>query len=60
MQYMQALDAKKTALVGDCLLTSAFLSYTGAFTHEYRTELISGTWLSDISERTLPHSEPFK
>lgn len=56
----QALDAKKEALVGDCLLTSGFLSYTGAFTHEFRAELIFDTWLKNIRESSLPHSANFR
>ena len=33
---IQELDSRKERLVGDCLLTSSFLSYTGAFTFNYR------------------------
>uniref|UniRef100_A0A061RTL5 Dynein heavy chain 1, cytosolic n=1 Tax=Tetraselmis sp. GSL018 TaxID=582737 RepID=A0A061RTL5_9CHLO len=57
---LEELDLKKTNLVGDCLLASSFLSYTGAFTHEFRAELIFSTWLTDIVERKLPHTEQFK
>jgi dynein heavy chain len=55
----QELDAKKIALVGDCLLTSGFLSYTGAFTFDYRQDLVFHTWLEDVKERKLPVSEGF-
>ena len=46
--------------MGDCLLTSAFLSYTGAFTYEYRTALIYGLWQRDVAARGLPLSVPFR
>ncbi|MEW5308429.1 MAG: hypothetical protein WDW38_000392 [Sanguina aurantia] len=36
---IQELDSRKERLVGDCLLTSSFLSYTGAFTAKYRTAM---------------------
>lgn len=36
------LDARKEKLVGDCLLTSSFLSYTGAFTFNYREWPVGG------------------
>ena len=33
---MNELDESIKNLVGDCLLTSSFLSYSGAFTFEFR------------------------
>jgi dynein heavy chain, axonemal len=47
-------------LVGDCLLTSAFLSYTGSFTFQYRKAMVYQSWHQDIVERKLPLSSPFK
>ena len=38
-------------LVGDCLLSSAFLSYLGAFTSDFRNHLIYDIWLKDIEVR---------
>eukprot|EP00892_Ulva_mutabilis_P000667 jgi/Ulvmu1/10600/UM065_0055.1 len=57
---MQTLSARQEFLVGDCLMTSAFLSYTGSFTFEYRKEMIYGMWLSDIRSRGLPISPEFR
>ena len=37
---IQELDSRKERLVGDCLLTSSFLSYTGAFTFNYRHAMV--------------------
>ena len=47
-------------LVGDCLLSSAFLSYLGAFTSDFRNHLIYDIWLKDIEERGLPVGVPFR
>jgi dynein heavy chain, axonemal len=47
-------------LVGDCLVTSAFLSYTGAFTYEYRQAMIYDTWLKDVLAKSLPVSPEFR
>lgn len=57
---LQALDAKKTQLVGDCLLTSSFLSYCGAFTYDFRDAMVYQMWLKDVTERKLPVSTPFR
>ena len=38
---IEELDSRKERLVGDCLLTSSFLSYTGAFTFNYRHAMVS-------------------
>lgn len=57
---LQALDAKKEQLVGDCLLTSSFLSYCGAFTFDYRDAMVYQLWLKDVTERKLPLSSPFR
>jgi hypothetical protein len=38
------LEARRERLVGDCLLTSSFLSYTGAFTANYRHAMVYEMW----------------
>lgn len=43
-------------LIGDCLLGASFLSYMGAFTTDYRRELIYSKFLHDIMERGIPFS----
>ena len=57
---LQALDARKGQLVGDCLLTSSFLSYCGAFTFDYRDAMVYQLWLKDVTDRKLPLSSPFR
>ncbi|ESN91800.1 hypothetical protein HELRODRAFT_96436 [Helobdella robusta] len=54
------LREQKVKLLGDCLLGSAFLCYLGAFTWEFRNEMINDTWLVDIKSRDIPVSDPFK
>jgi len=53
------LQEQSLKLVGDCMLGSSFLSYVGAFTTDYRRDLIYGRFLSDITERGIPLSDKF-
>jgi dynein heavy chain, axonemal len=39
------LDAEKELLVGDVLLSAAFISYIGPFTKKYRDELLNKHWV---------------
>uniref|UniRef100_A0A8D2N9M5 Dynein-1, subspecies f n=1 Tax=Zonotrichia albicollis TaxID=44394 RepID=A0A8D2N9M5_ZONAL len=54
------LEAKKAKLLGDCLLAAAFLCYVGAFSWEFRHEMIYQVWHEDIVSREIPVSHPFK
>lgn len=54
------LHEQGARLVGDCLLASSFLSYLGAFTTDYRTELISEQLFNDLCERKVPLMQPFR
>lgn len=47
-------------LVGDCLLASAFLCYTGSFTFEFRNQMVYEDWQSDVLERKIPLTQPFR
>ena len=58
-QQVVDLKANRGLLVGDCLLASSFLSYLGAFTFDYRTRLLDTDWLSDLTERAVPHTDDF-
>eukprot|EP01083_Nonionella_stella_P106725 308277_1 len=57
---MEELSSKEVRLLGDCLLTSSFLSYTGAFTFGYRKEMVYEDWLSSIVEMKIPLTQPFR
>lgn len=57
---IENLEQNKAKIVGDCLLCSSFLSYLGAFTSDYRYQMVYIDWLSDVQSRSLPHSDPFQ
>ncbi|XP_021113287.1 dynein heavy chain 10, axonemal isoform X4 [Heterocephalus glaber] len=59
LKDLDELVRRRVKLLGDCLLCAAFLSYTGAFTWEFREEMVRRVWQSDMLERGIPLSQPF-
>jgi len=57
---MNELDESMTNLVGDCLLTSSFLSYSGAFTFEFRKKFTYDTLYEGLKARNIPVSQSFR
>uniref|UniRef100_A0A8D2LCC4 Dynein axonemal heavy chain 10 n=1 Tax=Varanus komodoensis TaxID=61221 RepID=A0A8D2LCC4_VARKO len=60
MNDLEELKRRQVKLLGDCLLCAAFLSYEGAFTWEFRDEMLKEVWRSDIQTREIPLSTPFR
>ncbi|TMW57276.1 hypothetical protein Poli38472_003201 [Pythium oligandrum] len=54
------LNLQGERLIGDCLLTASFLSYAGAFSFDYRSDLIYKDFYEDIGSRQLPLTSPFR
>lgn len=57
---LEELKKARVRLLGDCLVSSAFLSYVGAFSWEFRYELVYSDWVKDLRTREVPLSDPFK
>lgn len=57
---LEELKKRRVRLLGDCLLSAAFLSYEGAFSWDFRNEMVYQTWVDDVKERCIPLSQPFK
>eukprot|EP01028_Stygiella_incarcerata_P003072 TRINITY_DN1583_c0_g3_i1.p1 TRINITY_DN1583_c0_g3~~TRINITY_DN1583_c0_g3_i1.p1 ORF type:complete len:4602 (-),score=1271.77 TRINITY_DN1583_c0_g3_i1:125-13930(-) len=57
---LQNLSDKRERLIGDALLCSSFLSYTGAFTYDFRHKLIYEDWWKGVKEKEIPVSDPFR
>ncbi|KAL9651290.1 hypothetical protein ABK040_001243 [Willaertia magna] len=57
-QQIEDLKLKKNRLIGDCLVCAAFLGYTGAFTVDFRKEMLQ-EWLNDVKESPIPITDPF-
>ncbi|KAH3745451.1 dynein heavy chain 10, axonemal [Pelomyxa schiedti] len=57
---LSLLSQKRPLVAGDCLLAASFLSYTAPFNFEYRMKMIFTVWKSDLLNRHIPISSPFK
>ncbi|XP_057295129.1 dynein axonemal heavy chain 10-like [Hydractinia symbiolongicarpus] len=57
---LEDLKQQRNRLLGDCLLGAAFLSYLGAFSWDFRNDLLRKEWETDITAKEIPKSEPFK
>ncbi|XP_004690685.2 PREDICTED: dynein heavy chain 10, axonemal [Condylura cristata] len=60
LKDLAELMHRRVKLLGDCLLCAAFLSYEGAFTWEFRDEMVNQVWQEDILQREIPLSQPFR
>ncbi|XP_037074053.1 dynein beta chain, ciliary-like [Pollicipes pollicipes] len=45
---------QETTIPGDVLLVTAFISYVGCFTKQYRTELLDKQWFPQITKLEVP------
>lgn len=59
-QELEELKQRRVYLLGDCLISAAFLSYAGAFSSDFRKEMINEMWVNDVVSRAIPMSQPFK
>ncbi|CAH1233746.1 DNAH10 [Branchiostoma lanceolatum] len=57
---LEDLKEQRVRLLGDCLLASAFLSYLGAFSWDFRQDLLFKEWETDVVNKNIPLSQPFK
>ena len=57
---LEELRQMRIRLLGDCLISSAFLSYVGAFTWDYRNKMVYQDWVNDAKQREIPLSDPYR
>ncbi|XP_051888343.1 dynein axonemal heavy chain 10 [Pristis pectinata] len=57
---LEDLKVRRVKLLGDCLICAAFLSYEGAFSSEFRHEMIYDKWQGDVLQHEIPLSQPFR
>jgi dynein heavy chain len=47
----------KLTMIGDALLSAAFVSYIGPFNSSFRSLLWRDQWIPDIKEKLIPQSD---
>eukprot|EP00163_Fabomonas_tropica_P031148 TRINITY_DN730_c1_g1_i6.p1 TRINITY_DN730_c1_g1~~TRINITY_DN730_c1_g1_i6.p1 ORF type:complete len:4200 (+),score=1431.71 TRINITY_DN730_c1_g1_i6:1002-12602(+) len=57
---VEELKEKRKKLVGDCLLSSSFLSYLGAFNQTFRQQMLYDTWEKDVDEKNVPKTGKYR
>lgn len=57
---LEKLHDERSRLVGDCLLASSFLAYTGPFSYEFRKTMVYEDWYNDIRNREISLTENFR
>jgi len=48
---------ERVTMIGDALVSAAFVSYIGPFSYTFRNRLWGGNWIPDIAERKIPCTE---
>jgi dynein heavy chain len=62
-RWKEELDHMKqyeNELIGNCLLSSAFLAYCSPFTYEIRQELLNNQWRKSLKEKNILLTENFQ
>lgn len=49
-----SFDNQMSTLIGDCLISSAFMTYAGIFDHKMRKQLIA-SWTETLSDLHIPY-----
>jgi len=60
LYFFQDLEERLGYLVGDVLISSAFLSYMGPFLSSYRATLVYDIWIGQLRKFAIPVSEEFE
>lgn len=57
---LEELKQRRVKLLGDCLMGAGFLSYVGAFSSEFRSQMTNVDWVESVQTKNIPMSDPFK
>lgn len=54
---VENFKVEKVTMIGDALISAAFVSYIGPFSYNFRQRLWETTWLNDITEKKIPFTQ---
>lgn len=57
---LENLRDEMEKIIGNCLLSAAFLSYNGPFSFEFRIQMVYNDWQSSILEKEIPLTQPYR
>lgn len=53
----KTLGNEKMTMIGDAIVSAAFVSYIGPFSAEFRNDLWENIWLNDIEQKGIPFTK---
>ena len=56
-EAVESFGVQETKLIGDSMMSAAFVVYSGPFSSSFRDDLTTTKWIPDLAERGIPHSE---
>eukprot|EP00736_Rhodelphis_marinus_P010572 Rmarinus@m.9666 len=56
-ESIERFSVTERTMIGDVLLSSAFVSYIGAFNASFRNQLVSERWVPDLLEKEIPMTD---
>ncbi|ESN99364.1 hypothetical protein HELRODRAFT_67097 [Helobdella robusta] len=56
-QTVEVLESESMLLVGNVMVASGFVTYTGIFKRTYREDIIKKIWLQEMSRLDIPYSK---
>jgi dynein heavy chain len=56
-ENVQTYKNERITMIGNALISAAFVSYIGPFSYTFRSRLWKETWLPDIQAKKIPYTE---
>jgi len=56
-ELVKTLGGDALMMIGNCVMSAAFVSYIGPFSQEFRDDLWKNQWLTDIIKNKIPYTD---
>lgn len=53
----KTLGNQKMTMIGDAIVSAAFVSYIGPFSADFRNDLWENIWLTDVAQKNIPFTQ---